>query len=165
MSLDPLLVAPLAVQVHATTALAAVLVGAIVLYRRKGTPLHRLLGRLWAVLMLVTATSALFINELRLLGPFSPIHLFSLLTYAGLARGLWHIRRGNVAAHRASMRQLYLLALGLAGAFTLLPGRRMSQMLFGEAAGWAPSLVAIGLVLGAVGYFSLRLRRKRQPAA
>jgi len=158
MSLDPLLSAPLAIQLHATTALAAVVLGAVILFRRKGTVLHRWLGRVWALLMLVTATSALFINEIRLVGPFSPIHLFSLLTYAGLALGIWHIRRGNVAAHRLAMQSLYFAALGLAGAFTLLPGRRMNQLLFGPDAGWLPSLIAIGLVLVALWSVSRRLR-------
>jgi uncharacterized membrane protein len=162
MSLEPLILAPLAVQVHAVSALAAVLIGALVLFRRKGTTLHKLLGRAWVVLMLVTATSALWINEIRLIGPFSPIHLFTLLTYGGVFEGLRHIRRGNIAGHRAAMQSLYFTALGLAGAFTLLPGRRMNQMLFGPDAGWTPSLVAIGVVLAMVGYGLVRTRTRAQ---
>lgn len=168
MSLAPLLAAPLAVQIHATSAIGAVIIGAIVLFRRKGTPLHKLLGRIWVMQMLVTATSALFINEIRLIGPFSPIHLFSLITYAGIAAGIWHIRQGNVQAHRRDMQTLYFTALGLAGAFTLLPGRRMNEVLFGPDAGWTPSLVAIGIVLAAVAYFYKRTavpRRRRQVSA
>lgn len=161
MTIDPLLSAPLAVQLHASTALAAAVMGAVILFRPKGTPLHRWLCRAWAVLMLVTATSALFINEIRLIGPFSPIHLFSILTYFWLVQGIWHIRHGNVAAHRFVMQSLYLNALGLAGAFTLLPGRRMNQLLFGPDAGWLPSLVAIGLVLAAVWFFHRRFSRRR----
>jgi len=156
MSLTPLLAAPLAVQIHAVAAIAAVLLGGLVLFRRKGTPMHRLLGRIWVALMLVVATSALFINEIRLIGPFSPIHLFTILTYGGVGYGLWQIRHGKVRAHKAAMQAVYFMALGLAGAFTLLPGRRMSAMLFGESAGWAPSLLAIGAVLAAVAWFYRR---------
>jgi uncharacterized membrane protein len=162
MSPGPLLDAPLAVQIHAFAAIAAVVLGALVLFRRKGTPLHKLMGRVWALLMLVVATSALFINEIRLIGPFSPIHLFSLLTYLGIAQGIWFIRRGNVAAHRANMVGLYFMALGLAGAFTLLPGRRMNEALFGPDAGWPPSLIAIGVVLVTVFTLYRRLMPKRQ---
>ncbi len=165
MTLDPLLSAPFAVQLHASTALAAVVIGAVILFRPKGTSLHRWLGRVWAVLMLVTATSALFINEIRLIGPFSPIHLFSILTYVWLVQGIWHIRHGNVAAHRFVMRSLYLSALGLAGAFTLLPGRRMNQLLFGPDAGWWPSLLAIGFVLAAVWYFHRRFGGRQSPGS
>jgi uncharacterized membrane protein len=163
MSLDPLLSAPFPIQIHALAAIAALLLGAIVLFRPKGTPVHKLMGRTWAALMLVVATSAFFINEIRLVGPFSPIHLFSILTYAGLAQGIWHIRHGNVRAHRAAMLGTYFMALGLAGAFTLLPGRRMHDVLFGAEAGWPPSLVAIGVVLTAVFVLYWKLMPKRLP--
>lgn len=165
MSLDPLLASPLAVQIHATAAIAAMLLGAVVLFRRKGTPTHKLMGRVWAGLMLITATSALFINEIRLIGPFSPIHIFVLVTYAGLYEGIREIRRGNVIAHQAAMKSIYLGALLFAGAFTLLPGRRMHDVLFGVDSGWTPSLVAIPLVLAATGYFWWRLMPKRKRAA
>ena len=161
MTLDPLLSAPIAIQIHAASATMAIALGAVVLFKRKGTPTHRLLGRLWAGLMLVAATSALFINEIRLVGPFSPIHIFVVLTYAGLWQGIREIRRGDVAAHQASMKSLYLGALLLAGAFTLLPGRRLNQVLFGPDAGWVPSLIAIVAVLAITAYLWRRLLPRR----
>jgi uncharacterized membrane protein len=160
MSLTPLIDAPLPVQIHASAAIAALLLGAVVLFRRKGTPLHKALGRGWVVLMLVTAGSAIFINEIRLIGPFSPIHIFSVVTFVGLAEGIWQIRRGNVRGHRATMQGVYFFALILAGAFTLLPGRRMHEVLFGADAGWTPSLIAIGLALVASAAIYGRLRRQ-----
>ena len=147
MSLDPILSAPLQIQIHATCAVLAMILGAIMLIRRKGTPSHKLLGRVYVVLMLVVATSALFINEIRLWGPFSPIHIFVLVTYTAIFMAIWNIRRGNVDGHRAWMVSLYFGALFLTGAFTLLPGRRMHDVLFGAASGWTPSLVAIPLAL------------------
>ncbi|WP_374619336.1 DUF2306 domain-containing protein [Devosia sp.] len=149
MSLTPLLDAPLAVQLHAAVALSALFLGALVLFNRKGTRLHRTLGRVWAALMLITAGSALFINEIRMIGPFSPIHLFSIVTFVGIVEGIRQIRRGDVRRHRATMQGLYFFALILTGAFTLLPGRRMHDVLFGAEAGWAPALAAIALALGA----------------
>jgi hypothetical protein len=115
--------------------------------------------------MLVVATSAIFINEIRLLGPFSPIHIFVVMTYAGLFQGIREIRRGDVRAHRATMQSLYFGALVLAGAFTLLPGRRMHAVLFGADAGWSPSLVVIGLALAASGWSWWRLRPRRTGAS
>ncbi len=166
MSLDPLLTAPLAIQIHATAAIAAMVLGALVLFRKKGTPLHKAMGRVWAVLMLVVATSAVFINEIRLIGPFSPIHAFVLLTYVGIAAGIWHIRRGNVLAHQATMKSVYLGALLLTGAFTLLPGRRMHDVLFGAESGWLPSLIAVPLALALTAWLWFRLMpRRRGPLA
>lgn len=161
MSLDPLLLAPFAIQIHAFSAIAAFVLGAVVLWRPKGTALHKAMGRIWVVLMLVVATSALFINEVRLIGPFSPIHLFVVLTYAGIGQGLWTIVvRRDVVAHRANMQAVYIGALLLAGAFTFLPGRRMHAVLFGPDAGWAPSLIFIGAALTSTGLLWLRLRRR-----
>jgi uncharacterized membrane protein len=167
VSLDPILSAPLAIQIHAFAAAAAMLLGATVLFRRKGTPVHKLMGRVWVGLMLIVATSAIFINEIRLIGPFSPIHLFVVLTYYGVWEGIREIRRGNVEAHQAAMKSVYLGALLLTGAFTLLPGRRMHDVLFGAASGWTPSLIAIPLALALTAVLWLRLmpRRRRRPAA
>jgi len=159
-SLDPLLGAPLEIQIHATAALAALALGATALVLRKGTPLHRALGRSYAALMFVVATSALFINEIRLVGPFSPIHLFVLLTYVSLAMAIWHIRHGRLKQHRAWMATLYFGALILTGAFTLLPGRRTHDVLFGAASGWTPALLAIPLALLASFILWRRLMRK-----
>lgn len=167
MSLDPLLAAPFAVQIHAAAAIAAVLLGAVILFRPKGTPVHKLMGRIWALLMLTTATAAIFVNEIRLIGPFSPIHIFVVMTYYGLWEGIREIRRGNLRAHQASMKSLYLGALLLAGAFTLLPGRRMNQVLFGPDSGWTPSLIAIPLVLAitALLWWRMMPRRPIRPVA
>ena len=163
MSLTPLLVAPLAIQIHATAAIAAMLLGALVLFRRKGTPLHKAMGRLFVLLMLVVATSALFINEIRMIGPFSPIHIFVVVTYCAIALGLWRIRQGDVQGHRAAMVSLYFGALFLTGAFTLLPGRRMHDVLFGAAAGWTPAAIAIPLALisGMTIWWRLLPKRRR----
>lgn len=162
MSLEPILNSPIAIQLHAASATAAFFLGAFILWRRKGTHLHKALGRAWAALMLVTATSALFINEIRLIGPFSPIHIFVLLTYVGLAQGIFHIRRGNVVAHRAAMQGTYVGALILAGAFTFLPGRRMHAVLFGAETGWTPSVIVIAVALGVAGQYYWRKRRFAQ---
>lgn len=165
MSLTPLLSAPPPIIVHATCAIVAMLIGAIVLFRRKGTPLHKALGRIWVVLMLVVATSALFISEIRTFGPFSPIHLLVLVTYVGVGNGLWQIRHRNVAGHRASMQATYIGALLLAGAFTLMPGRRMHDVFFGADSGWTPSLIAIPLALTLTAYVWYRLMPRRSRSA
>lgn len=160
MSLDPLLEADIGVQIHAFSAIAAFALGSFVLWRRKGTRLHKALGRVWVVLMLVVASSSLFINEIRLIGSFSPIHIFAVMVYVGIGQALWAIRvQRNIAAHRAGMQGVYIGSLLLAGAFTFLPGRRMHAVLFGAEAGWVPSLIVIGAALAATGLLWLRLRR------
>lgn len=163
MTLEPLISASPAIQIHAAAAIGSLIIGAVVLWRKKGTPLHKLLGRTWALLMFITATSSWFINEIRLIGPFSPIHIFALMTYSGLYDGITQIRRGNVDKHRGAMQGLYLGALILAGAFTFLPGRRMYQVLFGSfdqvsGLGWLASLTLISIALAASGAVYWRMR-------
>jgi len=43
------------------------------------TPLHRLLGKIWMVLMVITSLSSFFIHQIDLFYGFSPIHLLSIL--------------------------------------------------------------------------------------
>lgn len=121
----------LIISVHALAALLAMVLGAIQLAAPKGTRFHRTLGYIWVCAMALVALSSFWIHEFRWVGPFSVIHLLSLLVLVTLFYAIRAVRRGNVAGHRAAMIQLYLLALLLTGAFTLLPGRTMHAVIFG----------------------------------
>ena len=81
--------------------------------------------------MALVALSSFGIHEFRLLGPFSPIHLLSILVLYSLWKGVAHVKRGNIDAHRRLMISLYLYAMLLTGALTLLPGRMMHAVFFG----------------------------------
>jgi uncharacterized membrane protein len=119
--------APLHILLHLTAAVLALLVGAFVLARRKGTTPHRWLGRTWAALMLFVALGSFWIQRS---GGLNWIHLLSVLTIASVAYAVWSIRRGNLRAHRASMLFSYV-GLCVAGAFTLLPQRLLGHLFFG----------------------------------
>jgi uncharacterized membrane protein len=131
MTLAPLLDAPLAIQLHAYAAIAAFLLGIVQLARVKGTHSHRALGYLWVALMLIVAVSSFWIHDLRVWGPWSPIHLLSILTLAMLPYGIAMARRGVVIGHKLTMLGLFSGALVIAGIFTFAPGRIMHRVLFG----------------------------------
>ena len=80
MNHAPLTNAPLAIQLHAYAAIAAFVLGAVQLAGVKGTTRHRALGYTWAGLMLFVAVSSFWILDLRVWGPWSPIHLLSIFT-------------------------------------------------------------------------------------
>ncbi|MES2958754.1 MAG: DUF2306 domain-containing protein [Pseudomonadota bacterium] len=122
---------------HLLTALAALIVGAFVLAQRKGTASHKALGWTWVVLMGSTALASAFIRDYGMpnIAGITPIHAFTLLTAVNLPLGIWHIRQGNVTAHRKSMRGLYIGACVLAGIFTLLPGRFLGNLLWKHTLG------------------------------
>jgi uncharacterized membrane protein len=132
MNLAPLTNAPLPIQLHAYAALGAFVLGAIQLAGAKGTTRHRALGYTWAALMFTVAISSFWVHEIRLWGPWSPIHLLSIFTLVMLPLGLWAAHSHAVARHRSTMIGLYLGALVIAGLFTLVPGRIMYKVVFGS---------------------------------
>ncbi len=131
MTLDPLLSAPPAIQVHVLAALLALGLGFGQFTLKRGSAPHRLVGWTWVLLMAVTAGSSFFIREIRLVGPWSPIHLLSIYTLVMLAVAVYAARTHKVRTHRYTMISLFVFALIGAGAFTLLPGRLMHAVVFG----------------------------------
>ena len=131
MTLAPLLAAPAVIQWHAFAALGAFALGAVQLAAPKGTIPHRLFGWIWATLMLTVVISSFFIHQIRLWGPWSPIHLLSLFTLIMLPLAVLRARRHDVERHRRAMTSLFIGALVIAGVFTLLPGRIMHNVVFG----------------------------------
>lgn len=121
--------AKLPVMIHVAAVLPTIPLGGWLLLARKGTPLHRQLGKVWMVLMLITATSAIFIQSN---GSFSWIHLFVPLTFHAAWKVVATARKGDLKAHKNHLVRTYLTALMLPGlAAFLLPGRLMNVLLFG----------------------------------
>ncbi len=119
----------LPVLIHVASVVPTIPLGAYLLLAPKGTPRHRSLGKLWLVLMLVTATSAIFIKSG---GDFSLIHLFVPMTFHAAWKVMDTARKGQIAAHKKHLVFTYLAALMLPGvAAFLIPGRLMNVMLLG----------------------------------
>ena len=132
MSLAPLLDAAPAIPLHAFAAMAAFALGVVQLAAPKGTLPHRALGWIWVALMMVVALSSFWIHQIRLLGPWSPIHLISIFVLGMVPLAVWQAHRHRVSAHRRAMILTFTGALIIAGAFTLLPGRIMYNVVFGS---------------------------------
>ena len=132
MQLTPL------IAVHMTAAILAVATGPVALWARKGRlqrpSLHRAFGYAWVTLMLITAVSAIFIRDFGLpnLNGYTPIHLLIPVTLVALFGAFWFLAHGNIAGHRKTMQRLYVGACLVAGVFTLLPGRYLGQLLWGQ---------------------------------
>src|SRR5687767_14481769 len=122
------------VYLHLATVLPAFAIGAFQLLRRRGTPSHKLLGKIYMVLMLATGLITLAMPAEvgpRLLGHFGFIHAFSLLALSSVPAAYFAARRGNIQAHRANMIGLYIGGILIAGAFAFSPGRMLHAWLFG----------------------------------
>src|SRR5215469_1447734 len=118
MTLEPLLHAPLAVQIHVATVVPAFFIGTWQIFFSKGAPYHRAMGYLYLGLMTITAIAALFVHQVMPKSFFfgmSPIHLFVPLTLFGVVgalRGAW---THNIAQHRGSMLGVYIGGILIAG--------------------------------------------------
>jgi uncharacterized membrane protein len=132
MNLAPLLDAAPAIPFHALAAMGAFVLGVVQLAAPKGTLPHRTLGWIWVGLMAVVAVSSFWIHQIRMLGPWSPIHLLSIFTLLMLPLAVWKARHHDVRAHRRIMIFTFTGALVIAGLFTLVPGRIMHAVLFGQ---------------------------------
>jgi uncharacterized membrane protein len=109
-----------AVAIHLATILPALVLGAVVLMRRKGGTAHRRLGSVWMALMVTTALASFWIRGES--GAFSGIHFFSIGTLIAVPMAVWRARARDIRAHRQIMVSLYI-GLLVAGAFALEPNR------------------------------------------
>lgn len=132
MTLAPLLNAPPVIQVHAFAAMAAFALGLVQFAAPKGTLPHRAIGWIWVALMVTICVSSFWIHGYRIVGPFSPIHLLSIMTLVTVPLAVYAARRHEVLRHRKAMISIFVGALLVAGAFTFLPGRIMHAVAVGN---------------------------------
>jgi|TARA_B110000908_G_scaffold5444_1_gene6925 uncharacterized membrane protein len=112
----------------------AFLMATFMMVTKKGTEVHKLIGRIYMVLMLFTAMVTLLMSAQvgpRLFNHFGFIHLLSVLVLYCVPSAYWAIKNGNVKRHKWSMIGLYIGGLIVAGGFTLMPGRMLGNVLFG----------------------------------
>lgn len=130
------------VAIHLGAALAALVVGPVALWARRGRTqrprLHRAFGHAWVTLMIVAAVSALFIRDTHLpnVAGFTPIHLLVPVTLVGLVVAFRALARRDIALHRRMMQRLYFGACVLAGVFTLLPNRLLGHLVIEQWLGF-----------------------------
>lgn len=122
------------VYLHLVTVLPAFVLGTAMLLMKKGTALHKALGRCYLILMFVTALVALFLPARvgpQILNHFGIIHLLCVLVLYSVPNAWLAARRGQIARHKAIVIRLYIGALLVAGLFTLAPGRMIHGWIFG----------------------------------
>ena len=120
--------------IHLATVLPCFLIGTILLIIKKGTKIDIYSGRVYIILMLITATVTLFMPAQvgpRFLDHFGLLHSFSLLTIYSVPTAYLVIKAGNVKVHKRKMILLYFGAIILAGGFTFYPGRYLYTLFFG----------------------------------
>lgn len=138
MSLEPLLNAPIHIQIHAFAAIAAFVLGIVQIVGPKGTLPHRIIGAGWVIIMSAVVISSAFIaNHIGpsdpIFGRFGFIHLFTALGAYTIVRGLMHIHEGgpNLKGHAGQFVGFFIGGILIAGAIAFTPGRIMHAVVFG----------------------------------
>ena len=120
---------------HLATVAPAAMLGTYLIFWAKGTATHRLFGKIYMILMLITALTSLFIPATvgpQLVGHFGWIHMLCLLVLVSIPRAYYAARKHDVVSHKFSMAGVYFGGILVAGGFTLAPGRYLNQLFFGE---------------------------------
>ncbi|MDG1431611.1 MAG: DUF2306 domain-containing protein [Paracoccaceae bacterium] len=146
--MEHFLAAPLYIQIHATFALYALIVGPLAIYRKRRDILHKTIGYSWIISMVIVAISSFWISSFGVIGPFSPIHLLSFWTLFVVFRAINFARIGKIVAHAEMLRWLYWGGLWVAFALNFLPGRMSNRIVFGRDEAEVMAIVAILLVAG-----------------
>ena len=118
---------------HLATVLPAFVLGVFQLLGRKGTRVHKLLGKIYMLLMLATGLITLAMPAEvgpQILHHFGFIHIFSLMALLSVPIAYAAVRRGYIQAHRFAMISLYVGGVLIAGAFAFSPGRMLHAWLF-----------------------------------
>lgn len=129
MNIEYFTEASLAIQIHMCVAAGAFVLGLIMFSRRKGTWAHKMTGRVFALLMVLTALSAIFIRQINN-GSFSWIHIFVPITFFALFETFFYIRKGDVKRHKRAVTGMFFGALLIPGFFSFMPGRTMWMLFF-----------------------------------
>lgn len=127
---------------HFITALAAILTGAVVVLRPKGTKFHKWMGRVYFATMLVVNVSALSIYEL--FNGFGPFHVAAIISLASVLMGVqaaWRRHKNWRIAHAYWMSWSYV---GLLAAAVSETSTRYLALPFGWTVA-AATFITIGI--------------------
>jgi uncharacterized membrane protein len=125
----PLVRAAPIVLTHLGLALSVLGLGAAVLVLRKGTRLHKNVGRMWAGLMAGVAVSGILIDPHR----FTAAHGAALFVLWMIPTAILKARRGDLRGHRQAVGRL-LIAMVIVAGLSLLPGHLLHGVFFQPAA-------------------------------
>ncbi len=138
---------------HMTAALAALLLGSVVLLNAKGTTLHRALGAGYVIAMVTVNVSSFGLY--RLLGTFGPFHVLAALSLAMVICGMVPVfRRGTdwLGKHYRFMARSYvgLLAAAAAEALVRIPATRLLMQPVSQAITISMGIAVIFTVISIV---------------
>jgi uncharacterized membrane protein len=135
----------LLIAAHTTGALLALVLGTVMVVRRKGDRSHRRIGRIWMVVMYWVVLSSFGITRLNP-GHFSWIHGLSAWTFLSLTMAWRAARKGDVRRHRGWAVGSYCGLLGAFAGAVAVPVRLIPRTVVHQPLMAVTAIVLIGLV-------------------
>lgn len=127
--------------IHLASAIASLLLGTIVLIQIKGTGLHKQLGYVYVVSMLVLNGTALGIY--RLFGGWGPFHYAAVLSLSSLAMGILPALARTPGWKNWHVAGMYWSVIGLYAAFVSEVVTRIPGVNFGLMVGLGTTAVML----------------------
>ncbi|MBV1775492.1 DUF2306 domain-containing protein [Burkholderiaceae bacterium DAT-1] len=110
---------PVMVQAHIVCAIVSLVIGPIVLWRKKGDRMHKLLGRVWVAGMYGLSLTGI---PMWLEHKSGPLIIFSIITLISLTLALRAAFKRDIRTHLRFMLGSYI-GLLVALVFAMIPGR------------------------------------------
>lgn len=133
---------------HLVAGILAVVFGALVLMLRKGTKLHRQVGYLYVLSMIVLIVSSFGIY--RLFGTFGLFHFFSLVATMSLTLGMVPMlkKRRTAKDYQTHFTRMYFSVVGLYAAFAAESFVRIPKLgSFWSIVAWSFVIVVVSSIL------------------
>lgn len=127
--------------IHLTASMISLISGTLVLVLTKGTRIHKSIGYIYLIFMLIVNGTAFGLYHLY--GRFGPFHLAALLSLVTLVAGIFPVflrTKSGLTYHLAFM---YYSVMGLYAAFASEVIVRIPGIAFGPAVGIATAVVMI----------------------
>ncbi|MCC9600054.1 DUF2306 domain-containing protein [Stieleria sp. JC731] len=122
-------------KLHLATVVPCIFLGLAVFCLRNGTVRHRTIGWVYSILMMVTSVITLLMPARagsQVILHFGMLHTFSFVTIVSIPYAIYSVRTGNLRGHKITMISTYCGAIVVAGLFTLMPGRYLHGVFFGQ---------------------------------
>jgi uncharacterized membrane protein len=110
-------------KLHLITIIPVLILGPLILLRKRGDKLHMISGRIWASLMILSCLLTFGITNN---GRYSWLHGLAVFTMFQIVRAIRAVRRGDLRIHQRAMIGSYLGTL-VAFIFAIaVPGRLLN---------------------------------------
>jgi len=127
--------------IHLITCMISLISGTLILVLAKGTRIHKSIGYIYFIFMLMVNGTAFGLYHL--FGRFGPFHIAALISLATLLAGMFPVLLRTKSWLNLHLAFMYYSVMGLYAAFVSEVIVRIPGIAFGPAVGFATAVVMI----------------------